>query len=188
MASSKVRIISNSFILLGNSQINYLEPNNQLHDLASSLYDLLLPSILMKSPWRFPMEHRDLQRVDETPAPDWQYVFMLPEDPVLLLLYRIYPDSLYAIYGNRLHSNSEEMSADFVYQPSDSKFTPSFEALLTYKLTALLAMPITQNATLIKFWEGKAKEELMVAQQIESSQSPSIQINANDPLTLAHYT
>lgn len=189
MATSKVRIISNALIQLLEEPINYLDLENKRHVAANSLYEMILPDMLSKFGWDFSLKNRDLQRLVDVPnnSDKWAYSFQLPQDPELIMLYGIYPDSDYAIYGNRLLSNQSELKADYIFQNSESYFPPFFERLMVDEMTAVLAMPITQNAVKAEYWRKIADRQRMEAQQICAQQTGSYIIDPNDSITASHH-
>lgn len=187
--ANKVSIISNAFVLLGKQTINSLDPTNPIHVAAAQLYDSVLPDLLCKAPWRYTITNQDLKRINSTPNNygSWSYMFELPDDPKMLLLYKVYPESNYQIYQNHLYSNQLELKVDYVYQSDEETFPPYFTTLLIYAMAYHLAMPVTQSTTLVQFWSSEYRRQKTIAEGINANQIPS-QIIGNDIVFNSHFS
>ncbi len=190
MAISKVLIVSNAFVLLGKGPIQsiaQLDTGNVVESAASTIYDSILPGLLSERPWRFALKQFNLNRLSEKPmiTNEWSYIYQLPSD--YLSAYRVYPNTQkgYAIYDDKLYSNSEKVYLEYMYSADETKFTPNFTLLLTYSLAANIAMTVTQQVSLAQLWEKKREQQMSIAAAVDALSMPNTFIQ-NDPLYSAH--
>jgi hypothetical protein len=186
--TSKVSIISNAFVLLGKKPITVLNNQKPAHSAASSLYDLLLPDMLSKCPWRSAMTNQTLSRINEEPnnSTEWGYQFQLPTDPKMILLYNVTPTMNYQIYQDRLYCNYLDVRVDYVFEPSSEHFPAYFVMLMVYTIAYHLASQVTQQAKLTQFWYTRFTQQKIIAMGISANQIPS-QIIKYKPIIAAHY-
>lgn len=186
---NKVTIISNAFVLLGKQTINSLDPTNPIHVAASSVYDFILPDLLCKAPWRYTMKNKTLNRINATPnnSERWSYIFELPDDPKMLLLYQVYPEIDYQIYTNHLYCNALEVKVDYIYKSDELTFPPYFVSLMVYGMAFHLAMPVTQTVSLVQIWKDEFKTQKTLATGISASEVPSQRIK-RDKIYNAHFS
>jgi hypothetical protein len=187
--TSKVSIISNAFILLGEYPVNDINVLNPIHSAASIVYDRLLSSILSKYPWRFAIEHQDLSLLSTpTNNDEWTYAFALPTVPSMLWLYRIYPTTEdYIIYQDKLFANINEIAIDYIFQPPENKFPSYFVNLLVHQVTAEIAFLITKNLNVAANFNTLAQREIVnaMAQDAQQFTNPVIQ---RDEIYGSHFT
>jgi hypothetical protein len=184
--ASKVSIISNAFILLGKKPINTLDLTNSTIVAASNIYELVLPDLLSKCPWRSAMINQTLSRVNETPNNNWQYIFQLPTDPKIIYLYNVEPLTAYEIYGDKLYTNVTEVKVDYVYKPPADEFPDYFVTLMVYAVAYHMASQITQAAKLTQFWYQRFLEQKVMANSISLSQIPTRSVR-RDQVYSSHF-
>ena len=186
--TSKVSIISDAFVLLGKQAINHLDTTNPIHVASSNIYDLILPDLLCKAPWRSAMKNQTLGQLTTEPNNDeaWTYIYELPDDPPILLLYKTYPETNYQIYENHLYCNVNEIKIDYVFKPQEDRFPPYFVSLMVYAMAYHLSMAVTQNSGLVSFWYKQFIQQQVIATGISANQVPS-QIIGNDVVYGAHF-
>lgn len=184
---SKVSIISEAFLLLGQSR-----PINDLNDTpqtvaASSFYDTLYPWALTTHPWRFAMHLRELNQLTEKPILDiWRFAYQLPAD--YLQLYRIYPiNNNFSIYEDTIFSNFDNpLILEYTAQVTPPRFAHYFTLLLIYAIAGHMAMMVTQQEALAKLWTDKADQQLVFARTLDSQAQPSPVITSN-PIFASHF-
>lgn len=176
--TSKVSLISASFILLGQnpvSDVSTFNTGNPIHAAASTWYDLVVADFFSgPQPWRFAIYTQALSRLVTAPLmDDWQYAFQLPTDPAYKMLVQVYPSSSYMIYEDKIYSNQTSLMIDYVYQPAESTFPSYFQLAVIYKLTANIAMLITQEQTVAERWATNAILQEKKARFIDSKVNPN---------------
>lgn len=149
---TKIEIISNASILLGNKEITDLSSSGDFGVAAESAYDLLLDAEIGSNRWRFAAKIEELSFIGAL-SPDfnqWNYEYQLPAD--YLSMQRVYPNINYEIFGDRLYSpSSGTLQAEyFSSSPPVTKWTAPFKTYFTYLLAEHLAISTTENAAVIR--------------------------------------
>lgn len=184
MATSKVLIISNAFILLGKQPIQSIDTGNPVQAAASTIYDSVMPSLLAERPWRFALKQFNLNKLVDTPLiEEFSYIYQLPAD--YLTAYRVYPNSAYAIYIDKLYSNQSSLMLEYIYQVDESLFSDNFVLMLTYAMASNIAMTLTQQVNLADFWQKRQFEQMAIAASTDALAMPNTYIQ-NDAFYTAH--
>lgn len=184
---SKVSIISEAFLLLGQSR-----PINDLNDTpqttaASSFYDTLYPQLLTTHPWRFAMRLRELNQLTQKPILDrWRFAYQLPAD--LLNPYRLHPpNNNYSIYEDEIFSNFDNpLILEYTARVEPARFPHYFTVLLIYTIAAHMGMMVTQQEAIVELWVKKADEQLVVSRTLDSQAQPSPVI-ADNSIFASHF-
>ena len=182
---TKVDIISGAFTNLGRSPISDIDESSAepVVIIASKKYDLLLPVLLQEIPWRFATLTRNLNHLtDKPPVEGFSDAFQLPAD--YLNLERATPNIFYRIYENLLYTNNQKMQIDYRALIKESRFPAYFTLYLEYRLTADMAMPLTQQITNLQEWKKAFKEMSLIAKYLDSQQQPNDLIQKDGILTL----
>ena len=96
--SSKIQLISNALILIGDLPITSLSGNSRAQTVANNLYDNIVQMEMTKFRWGFARKIAQLSLSVNTPAGnEWDAIYELPAD--LLFLIKINPRSNYALFG-----------------------------------------------------------------------------------------
>lgn len=145
--ASKIDIISNAFLLIGTPPINSLTDNTDRALVAANLYDSAYEHMLSLNRWRCAVRIEELARLPETPEHSWQYVHQLPTDMIQIV--RVMPYTLdYEVYGNKLLSNTKELTLDYIHKPEEYLLPSYFVKAFEFYLAAQFCIPITENRTL----------------------------------------
>lgn len=136
---SKVSIISNASILLGNGPVSSLSNPNKFIASASERYDVLIQSLLSVSGWRFATGIVELSQLVSTPIVDeWLYAYELPAN--YLAMVRLYPNTEFKIYQNRIFTNIDSpVKAEYRFVPSNNTSNSAFLDYFGYELASDLA-------------------------------------------------
>jgi len=160
MALTKVQIISNAISILGHKPISTLDEGDSLIVAAEQAFNMLLPSVLCQSNWRFAVQIQQLSQTVETlpSAIRWQYVYLLPAD--FLKNIRLYPQTYeYEIYENRkIYTNfSGEAYMEYVFQPDISLLPPYFVNYFVFEVAAYLALSNAQKPEYFNVIDSKRR-------------------------------
>lgn len=158
MSISKEVQISNALAILGHAPIISLDDGDDLTVAAEQAYDMLLPSVLSQSNWRFAVQIQQLAKtVDTLPSlVGWEAVYNLPADFIKTI--RLWPMSYeWEIYENKkLYANfTGDMYMEYVYQPLPSKLPAYFVNYFVYEIAAYLALSNAQKAEFYNVLESK---------------------------------
>lgn len=160
VAALDVRLANQALALLGSRSIQALDEGTGLASIVSTLYGTVRDDVLSSYPWRSTLRKARLPRLAERPIAEWSYAYALPAD--LLVLRGIWSsDSLYAaapdyeLYGDQVHTQAVQVWADYQARIPEALWPAHVRQLFVFALTAMLAIPVTEQTTKADFWEGK---------------------------------
>lgn len=173
-----IDIASNALLLVGDNPISAFDSTEggQGALVASALYPETYKSVLAEHPWSFALKEQRLNKLSQTPDPEthFKFAYQIPTDNVRILA--ILPHSDYAIVGQHLYSNQNDLLARYTYEPEEVQLPPHFVKALEYKLAADFAIAITENASKNELYERKYRAALAQARHIDSSTHPPMPI------------
>jgi hypothetical protein len=121
--------------------------------------------------WRFAVKQEKLARLTEAPEALFSYQFQLPLD--LLYLIRTIDNQRYEIYGDKLYTNSLEVTVEFVCNISSDRIPSYFAKMFEYYLAFQFAVPLTGDLDKASYYEGLFNKTLIKAKFIDSSSRPN---------------
>jgi hypothetical protein len=144
--ASKIDLISNALILIGDLPINTLTGNSRAQIVASNLYDTIVKNELTRTRWGFARAKAQLSLTTETPlGNDYKSIYQLPTD--LLLLIKVEPSTRYQILGDKIYCNLKQaMYCDYIYNAPESEWPEYFAKLIQYALAKDFATSIRDSA------------------------------------------
>jgi len=129
-----------------------------------------------------------LSRLEESPPIDtWKYQYLLPVFPTLYKVNRVFPNSNYAIYGDKLYSNQTSLQMEYVYRPEENKFREHFVTAIIFELAAKIAFLITQKPEMAAWAQAEAIKQTSASMARDASEMPNPTIQ-NDALYSAHFS
>ncbi len=143
MASS-LDIYSMASIHLGNGVQASETADNAFMNPARDIYASIRDARLSSSRWGFALKKATLSKLSHTPLNEYQYAYQIP--PEVLIIYHLYPNVGFAIYGDEIYSNTDALQIDYVYDPGS--YPSYFAEALSYDLAARLAYQVTKDAKL----------------------------------------
>ncbi len=185
--ASKIDIISNAFLLLGQGAVNNIGETAPQHVKdAVNLYDMFYTSYLASYPWSFCLKQFTLNRLTSfTQISGYTFAYQLPSG--WLSIYRVDPLSDYMIVGDLIYSNTSDPFKIFASTYVDeSKLPVYYVAYLVEQMAAVFAMPMTQNPNIAMEWGQSALKKLGHAKQLNNANEPSPILRSN-PVAQAHY-
>ena len=186
--ASKVSTISRAYNLLGKKSIQIIDPQVDIDITAEKIYEVVVGDLLCRHAWRFALEVQQLSRLEEKPPIDtWSYQYLLPVFPTLYKVNRIFPNSNYAIYGDKLYSNQTTLQMEYVYRPQEDKFREHFVTAIIFELAAKIAFLITQKPQMASWAQAEAIKQTSAAMARDASEMPNPTIQ-NDVLYTAHFS
>jgi len=185
--ASKLRIISNAMVLLGEPRVTSINPTdlNPLLLGVVDIYDFLIPEMFSSYPWRFGMQVNELPQLADPPPLNEQYQFAYQLPPECRRIERVFPNHRYKIFQTELWSNIKPVKLVCVVQVPEVSFPAYFETAVTFSLIAHIAMLVTQNENIFQIFEQKADKKMLSAKSRDSQQQPNVPIQY-DPLLIAH--
>jgi hypothetical protein len=180
MSISNVTIANKALTLLSADRIQALNDSSEQARKINAIFDDERDSMLEEHNWNFAIKERTLSLLSETPIMDaWSLIYQLPSDCIRVIT--IENDYPFAIYGNRLYTNSDDPRIKYVSRETDpTKFSNGFIKALASRLAASLAFGITQNATLASNMDAVAQRDLKEAKFSDAQSGEGIEIIRGD--------
>jgi hypothetical protein len=184
--ASKIDLVSNALILIGDSPINTLDGNTRAQQVGSNLYDNIVKFELTKHRWGFARKKAQISLTTDVPAdPEWQSIYQLPTD--LLVLIKLYPSTGYQVYGDKVYTNGKSaLYCDYIYDVPESEWPIYFSKMIEYALAKDFATSVRDSAAA----RGEMAAEYMNASRMarftDSQQHPQTRIQSN-PFTNVRY-
>lgn len=174
--ATKIQLISNALILIGDLPITSLSGNSRGEIVARNLYDNIVQNEMTKFRWGFARKKSQLDLTLETPVGnEWSSVYQLPAD--LLFLIKINPQVKYGLYGDKVYANgTSAIYADYIYNAPESTWPVYFSKMIEYALAMDFAPSIRDSAASM---EANARQYLnasRMARFTDSQQYPVIPI------------
>ena len=178
--TTKLQIINNALTFLGNQPVATLNLQNTVVQSMSSIYDLILPDIMASHPWHFALKWVELVQDPTPPEIDtWTYSYHLPVD--YIQSWNFYPLGNFTIVHDKLiwTNMSPPWKWGYIGTVSEGDFPGYFALLMSYALTAESAMLVTENPQIAQYWEGKASQQRVIAQNRDFTAQPNPSIATN---------
>jgi hypothetical protein len=169
--ATDISMCSNALLLIGHSTISSFTDPGAGPEVASNLYETTYENMLTMHRWRFATGKASLSRLTATPLNEWDYAFTLPAN--YLMMIRVYPDSDYELYENKLYSNQQEVDIDYVFKPDESRLPAYFVKLMEFHLASQFAIPVTDNTAKAEAYRVMYENQLRRAKFIDSQSRPS---------------
>lgn len=154
---TKIKIISDALILLGEKPLSSLSEDRWGATVGSNLFERVYENELQSNRWRFAMKKEMLARLLDVPLNEWQYAFQLPSD--CLLPIGVYPSQQYEIYSDRIYSNASELELDYMFKPEVTAVPRYFAQMLTFAMAREMAMPIKESQAAYGMSDQKYMEQ-----------------------------
>lgn len=178
--ASKIDLISNALILIGDTPINSLEGGTRRETVANNLYDGIVQNELTKHRWTFARKQVQISKLTDTPADPngWSSIYQLPTD--LLFLITVTPDANYQVYGDKLYSNSSQaLYADYIYSAPESEWPAHFAKVIEYALAMDFAASIRDSSSARAEMAAAYVNASRMARFTDSQQAPVERIRSN---------
>ncbi len=177
--ASKIGLISNALILIGDSPINSLTGNSRQQQVGSNLYDNIVDNEITKHRWGFARKKAQLSLTTDAPIDDeWGSIYQLPSD--LITLIKVRPSVPYQVLEDKVHTNlSGKLTCDYIYRVSESEWPPYFVKMIEYALAKDFATSITDNTNARTEMTNEYIIASRMARYTDSQQHPVEQLRSN---------
>lgn len=162
--TTDIEIISQAAIICGRQGFQSLDSGGAFATDGSALYQTLVCAELGSNRWRFAQAFQAMGVLTTlTPSFDnWNYYWEMPAD--LLMLFRLDPMANYAVFGNRVVTNTNQsLTAIYAKSVPVSKWPSTFSLYIIYKLASMLAISVTNSDRMLarirgdsEMWESRA--------------------------------
>lgn len=177
--ASKIDLISNALILIGDTPINSLTGGTRAQQVASNLYDNIVQNELTKHRWGFAKKKAQLSLTTETPVDDeWRSIYQLPTD--MLFLIKLYPNTSYQLYGDKVYTDtSSALYADYIYNAPESEWPVYFSKMIEYALARDFAASIRDSDSARQTMTNEYINQSRMARYTDSQQYPVVPVASN---------
>jgi len=175
----KINIISNAMVLIGANAISSLTEGTE-GVIGDALYETSYKGLIASHSWRFATKKVRLARLADAPLNGYKYQYQLPSDIVTVVKEQEYCD--YEIYGDKLYSDSSDVSIDYRYRVDETLLPAYYVLTLQFLLAAQFAIPVTDNSQRALVYETLYEKQLKRAKFTDSTSRPQDAI-VHSPLT-----
>lgn len=170
--ASKIQLISNALILIGDLPVTSLSGNTRAETVANNLYDNIVQNELSKFRWGFARKQAQLSLLVDVPiGNEWQSIYQLPTD--MLNLIKLDPSIDYQILGDKVYCNySGALYCDYIANVSESEWPVYFSKMIEYALAMDFAPSIRDSATSMQLLANQYLNASRMARYTDSQQHP----------------
>ena len=174
--ATKIGLISNALILIGDLPITSLSGNSRAETVAKNLYDNIVQMELTKHRWGFARRKAQLALTTETPiGNEYQNVYQLPTD--MLVLIKLDPAIQYRIYGDKVYANaSGPLYCDYIANVDEQHWPVYFAKMIEYALGMDFAPSIRDSAASMELVSNQYMNASRMARFTDSQQHPQTPI------------
>ena len=167
MASSKEDIASQALARLGEPAISSFDEDTETAEKVKQLYEPTILGLLSRYQWQFAAKRATLS-IDGAinPANEWTYGFALPSSRTEIVgnPYRVYNSTAlrapevfeYEIEQRHILTNYTTLVIEYTQRVTESRWPGYFERLACEAVAAVLALPVTENASKEEWHTAKA--------------------------------
>ena len=164
-------------MLLGHGPVTTLDNADDLVIAAEQAYDMLLPSVLANSNWRFAIQISQLSLSPIIPPPNtnWQNVYLLPSGWLKTIrvipqnyVWELYQDNL--IYCN--WGTATPVYMEYAFLPDVSHLPAYFVNYFIYEIAAFLCLSSAQKPDYFAALESKKNIQWAIAASIDAQNRP----------------
>lgn len=144
---SKINLVSNALILIGDLPITSLNGSSRAQTVANNLYDNIVQNELTKYRWGFARKKAQLAKVAGTPVgTEYSTMYQMPAD--LLVFIKLNPGINYQVLGDKVYCNYDgDLYCDYIYNVSESEWPAYFAKMVEYALAKDFALSIRDSAS-----------------------------------------
>ena len=168
---TKVEIISNALILLGEKPLSSLTDDRYGATVGTNLFEQIYQNELQSNRWRFAVAKKQCSLLVSDPLNEWENAFQIPAESLLVL--GTYPSTPYEIYGDRIYSNAATCEIEYVFKPEITELPSYFTILLTYALARDMIKPITESDNGVQVMTQKYVMQRDRAMYADAQQRPN---------------
>jgi hypothetical protein len=172
--ASDVSICNAALQLLGDKVIASLSENTSRATLCNSLYTQARADILRAHPWNCLVTRATLAPTTDTAPGGWGYVFNLPGDWLRTLNVGEedgVPED-YVMEGRKIFANSATLYLRYLANKSEGNWDAHLVDVLTKRMAADLAYPITKSASMVELREKKLAQAMQQAKSVDGQENP----------------
>ncbi|MCH9838657.1 hypothetical protein K0U83_23540 [bacterium] len=177
-------VASAAMAMIGGAAISSFSDGTTEAEIAESLYEDTVETLLCASRWTFATAQASLNHVAAAPTGRFSDSWQLPTETILQLHavtsndYRIEFD----VYGSQIYCDYDESNtlvADYTYRPAESLWLPAFKTAVQLQLAAFFAPALRADNDLAVLMQNRADTALRMAKLQDSQQRTSKKVTTN---------
>ena len=174
--ASKIQLISNALILIGDLPVTSLSGNTRAETVANNLYDNIVQNEISKFRWGFARRQAQLSLTTEVPiGTEWSSIYQLPADMINLI--KLDPSIPYQILGDKAYCNySGALYCDYIANVSEAAWPAYFAKMIEYALAMDFAPSIRDSASSMQLLANQYLNASRMARFTDSQQHPQTPI------------
>ncbi|MFA5165578.1 MAG: hypothetical protein WC481_08475 [Candidatus Omnitrophota bacterium] len=183
-SKSEVKIANLALTGVGASRITSLTEDSQQARVVSEMYAQVRDEVLRSHPWNFAVDRATLSILADAPAFEYSYQFQLPVNCLRVLgAYDSSGDKIedYKVEGRKLLCDDSAVYIKYIKRVTDAnEYDANFITLFGVRLSAEIAFPIANSASLGQNKLEMYGELLRIAKGIDAQESSSIETSGDD--------
>ena len=174
--ATKLQLISNALILIGDLPITSLVGNSRAQTVANNLYDNIVQNELTKYRWGFARRKAQLSLTTEVPVgTEYSSVYQLPAD--MLVLIKLNPGINYQILGAKVYcNNTGALYCDYIANVDEQQWPVYFAKMIEYALGMDFAPSIRDSAASMELLANQYMNASRMARFTDAQQHPQTPI------------
>ncbi len=173
MAKSVIEICNNALLDLGEAPIMSLDDGSKGAELCSRRWPAVRDAVLRAHPWNCAMAQAELAAGADAPLWRWDYLYSLPSD-VVRVVRVVSTDGAdvteWEIQGSLILCNEQApLFISYVKRETDpANFDPLLTEVMSSRLTAMLAYPLSASTALADSCWRSYREKLSEARGVDA--------------------
>lgn len=174
--ATKIQLISNALILIGDLPITSLVGNSRAQTVANNLYDNIVQNELTKYRWGFARRKAQLNLTTEVPVgTEYSSVYQLPAD--MLVLIKLNPGIKYQVLGDKVYCNhTGPLYCDYIANVDEQYWPVYFAKMIEYALGMDFAPSIRDSAASMELLANQYQNASRMARFTDAQQHPQTPI------------
>jgi len=176
-STSKIQLISNALILIGDAPISSLNDSGAGAIVGANLYESSYNNMLSLHKWRFATKKATLARLSDKPLSGYDYQYQLPAD--LLIVHNTSASYDFDIYEDKIFTNKDTLEIEYTFKVAEDYLPAYFIKAFEFFLASEFSIPVTGNATRATTYQAMFKDQMRKAKGLDSTSRPAQQIKHN---------
>ena len=164
---TKIDLCSMALLKLGEKPIQSFNDDTAAAQLARTLFDTVIDSLLCMHPWRFATKKFELSKTTDND-------FLIPTDVLRVLSCSV---PVYEITGNRIAAAADNITITTLSRIGPENYPAFFASTAAIKLAMEFCIPLTDNQNTLKILAALFESELRTAKFIDSAAATSPDIS-----------
>jgi hypothetical protein len=171
-------VASAAMAMIGGGAITSFSDGTIEAEIAESLYEDTVDTMLCSSRWTFATDQIELNHVSTAPTGRFSDAWQLPVS-TLLQLHAVTCNDIrikYDLYGTQIYcdyADTNTLVADYTFRPAESLWLPAFKTAVELQLAAFFAPAVRADNDLAVLMQTRAENALKMAQVQDAQQRTS---------------